>query len=266
MVIEKILIEIIKDLKQVHTLSSNIIYIKGINQNVVDISINGGKERDQQIPFNTILKAWYEFVSVRTASPSDFVLTKDFSILNMALISKLPFVEVIHLAEEPAIKLREFKTDQLPADNYENFEIFLDEVYNGKYDPSTLSEQISGSIYHLKSRCRQDLRLIGLINEKNKISQTHMSEYLTSKNKKQYLKKLVLVQDYFQVALECLSIMKRFSKVEKRTVIIAVELSHLCGVLSQSLRSKEPPIAEWRATINRIKKSLLYNYVACKQA
>lgn len=105
MVIEKILIEIIKDLKQVHTLSSNIIYIKGINQNVIDISINGGKERDQQIPFNTILKAWYEFVSVRTASPSDFVLTKDFSILNMALISKLPFVEVIHLAEGSVIKL-----------------------------------------------------------------------------------------------------------------------------------------------------------------
>lgn len=225
MVIEKILIELIKDLKQLNTLSSNIIYIKSINQNVVDITVNkfdGGKELDLQIPFNTILKAWYEFVSVRTASPSNFVLTKDFSVLNMALISKLPFVEVIHLAEEPAIKLREFKTDQLPADNYENFEIFLDEVYNGKYDPSTLSEQISGSIYHLKSRCRQDLRLIGLINEKNKISQTHMSEYLTSKNKKQYIKKLVVMQDYFQVALECLSIMKRFSKVEKRTALIEI--------------------------------------------
>ncbi|WP_249365735.1 hypothetical protein [Cytobacillus citreus] len=36
--------------------------------------------------------------------------------------------------------------------------------------------------------------------------------------------------------------------------------------LSQSLWSKEPPFAEWRATINRIKKNLLYNYVACKQA
>jgi hypothetical protein len=49
-------------------------------------------------------------------------------------------------------------------------------------------------------------------------------------------------------------------------VIIADELSHLCGVLSQSLRRKEPPSAEWRAIINRIKKSLLYNYVACKLA
>ncbi|WP_057913858.1 MrcB family domain-containing protein [Peribacillus muralis] len=225
MVIEKILIELIKDLTQVNTLSSKIFYIKSINQNVVDITVNkfdGGKERDIQIPFNTIFKAWYEFVSVRTASPSDFVLTKDFSILNMAFISKLPFVEVIHLAEEPAIKLREFKTDQLPADNYDNFEIFLDEVYNGKYDPSTLSEQISGSMYHLKSRSRQDLRLIGLINEENKISQTHMSEYLNSKNKKQFLKKLVLVQDYFQIALECLSIMKRCSKVEKRTALIEI--------------------------------------------
>ncbi|WP_249599662.1 hypothetical protein, partial [Peribacillus frigoritolerans] len=57
---------------------------------------------------------------------SDFFLPKDFSILNMALISKLPFVEVIHLAEEPAIKLRELRTYRLPGDNYEDFEISLD--------------------------------------------------------------------------------------------------------------------------------------------
>ncbi|MDM5308098.1 MrcB family domain-containing protein [Peribacillus frigoritolerans] len=222
MVIEKILIELIKDLKQLNTLSSNIIYIKSINQNVVDITVNGGKERDQQIPFNTILKAWYEFVSVRTASPSDFVMTKDFSIFNMALISKLPFVEVIHLAEEPAIKLREFKTDQLPAEDFGSFESFLNEVENGKYDPSILSEQLSGSLYHFKSRCRQDLRLIGLLNVKNDAVQSYMSEYITSKNKKQYLKKLVLMQDYFQVVLECLRIMEKFTKVEKRKALIEI--------------------------------------------
>ncbi|MFG6120931.1 hypothetical protein [Thalassobacillus sp. B23F22_16] len=49
-------------------------------------------------------------------------------------------------------------------------------------------------------------------------------------------------------------------------VIIAVEMSHLCGVLSQSLRRKEPPFAECIATINRIEKGLLYNYLACQQA
>jgi len=52
----------------------------------------------------------------------------------------------------------------------------------------------------------------------------------------------------------------------KSQLIIAGELSHLCGILSQSMRSKEPPFAERRTTLIRIKKSLLYNNVACKQA
>lgn len=50
---------------------------------------------------------------------------------------------------------------------------------------------------------------------KNDAVQSYMSEYITSKNKKQYLKKLVLMQDYFQVVLECLRIMEKFTKVEK---------------------------------------------------
>ncbi|HHY74252.1 MAG TPA: hypothetical protein GX497_13720 [Bacillus bacterium] len=33
------------------------------------------------------------------------------------------------------------------------------------------------------------------------------------------------------------------------TLIIADELSHLCGVLSHPLRRKEPPFAKLRATI-----------------
>lgn len=48
------------------------------------------------------------------------------------------------------------------------------------------------------------------------------------------------------------------------SVIIAVEMSRLCEVLSQSLRRKEPPFAECIATINRIEKGLLYNYLACQ--
>ncbi|WP_456273272.1 hypothetical protein [Bacillus sp. AK031] len=50
-----------------------------------------------------------------------------------------------------------------------------------------------------------------------------------------------------------------------KRLIIAVKMSHLCGVLSQSLRRKEPPpFAECVATINRIEKGLLYNYLACQ--
>ncbi|MFS0616029.1 hypothetical protein [Lederbergia ruris] len=32
---------------------------------------------------------------------------------------------------------------------------------------------------------------------------------------------------------------------------IADELSHLCALLSQSIRKKKPPIAEWRASYNK---------------
>ncbi len=55
-----------------------------------------------------------------------------------------------------------------------------------------------------------------------------------------------------------------FDELSAHTLlIIAVKMSHLCGVLSQSLRRKEPPFAECRATINRKRKSLLYNNLAC---
>jgi len=51
---------------------------------------------------------------------------------------------------------------------------------------------------------------------------------------------------------------------KSKLLIIADELSHLCGILSQSMRKNEPPFADWRAsTINRITSCIIK--IACKQ-
>ena len=183
--IEKALIEMLKDLKHINTLSNNIIYIKRIDQDGVEIiddqaPLEGVYKGYQQISFNTVLQAWYEFISVRRAKHTQFVMTSDFSTFNMALMAKLPFVEVDNIGGEFSIWLREFKTNQLPAENYENFEIFLGEVMTGKYEPAILSEQTNDNLYHHKSRSRQDLRLIGLLNEDNEINQNQMNLYKAS--------------------------------------------------------------------------------------
>ena len=67
--------------------------------------------------------------------------------------------------------LKKFKTDELPNEQFHKVLDFLNEVIEGKYHPETLSKEIDGNLYRVKARGRQDLRLLGLINEHNSVNE-----------------------------------------------------------------------------------------------
>lgn len=48
--------------------------------------------------------------------------------------------------DKATIKLKEFKTDELPNEQYEKVITFLDEVKIGKYDTEQLSKQVEGNL------------------------------------------------------------------------------------------------------------------------
>lgn len=215
----------LKGLKKGEKLSLNniLIYIEAINQDSIEIDVNYSMRNVREkchISYDTILENLEELISLRNGTTTEFNKNKDLSIIVMMLLAKLPFVDVVNFDSEFTIKLREYSTDQLPSEDYEKLEIFFNEVMNDKYDPVTLSKQLSGNLYHIKSRSRQDLRLIGFLNERNELNEKKISEYIDSSDKKQYLRNLVMHQDYFSVALNCLSIIKKIPKADKRKALI----------------------------------------------
>src|SRR5690606_3929404 len=95
----------------------------------------------EEISHRFILQGWKEFISKRIASANDFIKVRGRSSLIMSYFAQLPFVEVLSQENKTAIKLKEFKTDDLPNEQYDKVMAFLDEVINGKYDPKTISSQ-----------------------------------------------------------------------------------------------------------------------------
>ena len=65
---------------------------------------------------------------------------------------------------------------------------FLNEVIEGKYHPETLSKEIDGNLYRVKARGRQDLRLLGLIDEHNSVNESLLNQYIPSKINGYFLK------------------------------------------------------------------------------
>ncbi|PFU35504.1 restriction endonuclease, partial [Bacillus cereus] len=84
----------------------------------------------------------------------------------VAFFSQLPFVDV---KESGAITFKEFQTDNLPCEQYHKVIGFLEEVINNTYDPKNLSDQTNGNLYRVKSKGRQDLRLLGFLNDNHDI-------------------------------------------------------------------------------------------------
>lgn len=84
---------------------------------------------------------------------------------------------------------------------YDKVILFLEEIINGTYNPSTLSEQMDENLYSRKSRTRQDLRLLGFLNESHEMNQLLLNEYVQSEDKNAYIAQLVLKQEYFRHAL-----------------------------------------------------------------
>ncbi|MBM7655242.1 MrcB family domain-containing protein [Neobacillus cucumis] len=227
--LENIVIELSKRLSNVKTLSTKKENkISKVDQKGIYVETESSRSKFQNgekqepfefISFDFILEGWQEFISVRKATANDFNKTRGRTSFLMAFFTNLPFVEASISGKTKSISLREFQTDELPSDQYHKVKEFLNEVVEGTFDPTQLSKHIEGNLYRVKTRSRQDVRLLGFINEFNEVNQFQLDEYINGENKDLYIKRILLNLGYFRIALICLDLLQNFSKREKKTAL-----------------------------------------------
>lgn len=227
--LELLPIELSKRLSHVTTIStkkenkiakfdSNGIYVE--TESSRNKYINGEKSEPYDlITYDFIKSGWQEFSEVRNASAGDFNKTRGRSSFLMALFSNLPFVKAIKSGKTSSINLKEFQTDDLPCEQYHKVKIFLDEVITQKYDPKLLSKQIEGNLYRVKSRGRQDSKLLGFINSSNEVNKSLLDKYSQADDKDNFIKSILKNIGYFKVVLVCLDLIRGLPKNDKRILL-----------------------------------------------
>ncbi len=232
--LEKILFELAKRTSVVKTLSSNKPnWITKVDENGIYVETEVSRQKHQNgektnpwdvISFDFITTAWQEFVSQRTANANDFVKTRGRTSFLMAFFAELPFVEVVTKDQSAAIQLKEFKTDDLPSEQFHKVVKFLEEIIEGTYDPIKLSTQLreNKNLYSIKTRGRQDLRLLGFLDdrhEKNDVA-FHMYAMSEEHEKVQVLRNIIEHTPYFRIALYVLELLKDFAPREKKEALL----------------------------------------------
>ncbi|KKI91305.1 hypothetical protein WQ54_15615 [Bacillus sp. SA1-12] len=108
----------------------------------------------------------------------------------MALFNELPFVEQTVKDNRTAIKLKEYTTDQLPEVSLEQCISLLNEIVEGT-DPVNITKIYKeDNIKRLKSRARQGLKLLGILNNTFQVDVNLIEKYKNSQNKKAFIKEL----------------------------------------------------------------------------
>lgn len=131
----------------------------------------------------------------------------------------------MNVTESGAITFKEFQTDNLPCEQYHKVVGFLEEVINNTYDPKNLSDQTNGNLYRVKSKGRQDLRLLGFLNDNHNIDTSLLTEYIEAGSKNDVIRKLVLKQEYFQIALFVLNLLKVYPKAAKKATLVDLAMT-----------------------------------------
>lgn len=134
-----------------------------------------------------------------------------------------------------AITFKEFQTDNLPSEKYDKVMLFLEEVMNDTYNPIKLREQTDENLYSRKSRARQDLRLLGFLNESHEMNKLLLNEYVQSEDKNVYIVQLVLKQEYFRYALFVLGVLENYSKDEKKEALVDLGMAIVRNSLGDNL-------------------------------
>ncbi|PDY45254.1 restriction endonuclease [Bacillus pseudomycoides] len=225
--LEKLIIEIAKVTNQVNDINTNKSYLiiktddKGlyVETELLREKYKRGEELQPyfMITFEILQQSWQKFINVRTVTSEDFGQVSEYNSFLMAFLSQLPFVNATDLT---SITLKEFQTDDIPCEQYHKVITFLEEVIDNTYDPKNLSHQIDGNLYRVKSRGRQDLRLLGFLDEAHKINTALLNEYIQSKNKDTFIRNLILKQEYFQIVLFVLELLNSYSKAEKKEALV----------------------------------------------
>ncbi|CAI8734137.1 MULTISPECIES: MrcB family domain-containing protein [Bacillus] len=243
--LEKLIIEIAKITNQVNDINTNKSYLiiktddKGlyVETELLREKYKRGEELQPyfMITFELFQQAWQDFIKVRTATAEDFLQANGQSAFLMAFFAQLPFVKVTTLNNTKVITFKEFQTDDLPCEQYEKVVTFLEEIMNGTYDPKKLHQQMGGNSYRVKSGGRQDLRLLGFLDEYHEIHMKLLNEYIQSKNRDAFIQKLALEQEYFRIALFVLEILVNASKSEKKEALVNLGMTIVRNSLGDNL-------------------------------
>src|SRR5690606_10898844 len=217
-----------KRLSQVQTLGSHKInWIRNVDETGIYIETEQSRKKFKEgekaepfeiLGFDYLEKGFQEFSSKRIATANDFVNTRGRTSFIMAFFAELPFVEV-QSSLPVTIAIKEFATDDLPSEQYHKVKVFLEEVLSGRFDPALLSEQAEGNLYRVKTRGRQDARLLGLVDHNNQVNRELFQKYKAATDKDTFLQRLILRHDYFRLALTCLDLIRDLSKKDKKRVL-----------------------------------------------
>ncbi|MFB6731034.1 MrcB family domain-containing protein [Bacillus mobilis] len=240
--LEQLIIELAKTTKQVEDIKGdNTYWIINKDDKGLDVQTktsSGQYVKEEEAPsyfnvsFELLKNAWGKLIAMRTVKSEDFGQVSECNAFLLAFFSQLLFVNVM---ESGAITFKEFQTDNLPSEKYDKVMLFLEEIINGTYNPSTLSEQMDENLYSRKSRARQDLRLLGFLNESHEMNQLLLNEYVQSEDKNAYIAQLVLKQEYFRHALFILGLLEKYSKGDKKEALVDLGMTIVRNSLGDNL-------------------------------
>ncbi|WP_346988690.1 DUF3578 domain-containing protein [Bacillus sp. SW7] len=239
--LEQLIIELAKTTKQVEDIKGDKTYWiinkddKGLDVQTKTSSGQYAKEEEPSyfnVSFELLKNAWGKIIAMRTVKSKDFGQVSECNAFLLAFFSQLPFVNVM---ESGAITFKEFKTDNLPSEKYDKVMLFLEEIMNDTYNPSTLRQQTDENLYRMKSNARQDLRLLGFLNESHEMNQLLLNQYVQSEDKNAYIAQLVLKQEYFRNALFVLGLLEKYSKDEKKEALVGLGMTIVRNSLGDNL-------------------------------
>lgn len=228
--LEQLIIELAKSTKQVEDINSDKTYlVRNKDNGDLDVEIKFSREQYEKeassyfkVSSELLKNAWQKFIDIRTVKREDFGQASEMNNFLVTFFSQLPFVNV---TESGTITFKEFQTDNLPSEKYDKVMLFLEEIMNGTYNPSTLRQQTDENLYRMKSNARQDLRLLGFLNESHEMKQLLLNEYVQSEDKNIYIAQLVLKQEYFRHVLFVLGLLEKYSKDEKKEALVGLGMT-----------------------------------------
>ncbi|MDA1884437.1 MrcB family domain-containing protein [Bacillus cereus group sp. BY105LC] len=238
--LEQLIIELAKSTKQVEDINSDKTYlVRNKDNGDLDVEIKFSREQYEkeassyfEVSSELLKNAWQKFIDIRTVKREDFGQASEMNNFLVAFFSQLPFVNV---TESGTITFKEFQTDNLPSEKYDKFILFLEEIMNGTYNPSTLREQTDENLYRMKSNARQDLKLLGFLNESHEMNQLLLNEYVQSEDKNIYMAQLILRQEYFRHALFILGLLEKYSKGDKKEALVDLGMTIVRNSLGDNL-------------------------------
>ncbi|PEP81603.1 restriction endonuclease [Bacillus toyonensis] len=238
--LEQLIIELAKSTKQVEDINSDKTYlVRNKDNGDLDVEIKFSREQYEKealsyfkVSSELLKNAWQKFIDIRTVKREDFGQASEMNNFLVTFFSQLPFVNV---TESGTITFKEFQTDNLPSEKYDKVMLFLEEIMNGTYNPSTLRQQTDENLYRMKSNARQDLRLLGFLNESHEMNKLLLSEYVQSDDKNAYIAQLALRQEYFRHALFVLELLEKYSKDEKKKALVDLGMTIVRNSLGDNL-------------------------------